>query len=236
MSTKKARHGKPTRPDEFEPVHMALDHKGDLVAVMTSEKNVAYYENMSPNFGTPSIYRDVSPLVAVQYMAGTPALPFLRDDDAWDRVAPALQHFFEHMRAYEEHRPYDPLYKQVPTDFPPHLAHSRLKLMEKYPNIQDIPAMIELTEIYIASEQNRPVNEALFRPESLEPGCSWASLEQVPDQELYARLKMLEKTQAFPDTQIDKRSKDRYAEELYAIESILEGRDLNPTDNPSMSN
>lgn len=236
MTTKKTRRTKPKRPDEFEPVHIALNHKGDLIAVMTSEESVSDFKNPSLAFGAPSVYRDVSPLVAVQYMAGNPALFFLKDDDAWERIAPALQHFFEHIQDYGEHQIDDPLYKQVPTDLPPHLAFSRLKLMEKYPSIADIPAMIELTEIYTASQQNRPVNEALFRPESLVAGCSWAGLEQVPDKELHARLKMLEKTQAFPDNQIDRRSKDRYAEEYRAIESILEGRNPDPSDTPSMSN
>lgn len=176
----------------FEPVHMILGQNDQVNCITTSDKVIQKIEMSAPRVRGLTVYRDVSPLVVLQYLEGDAPWKRLVDDEAWSRLSAAIPEFQKHLLAFKENQS-EPLYKKIPIDFPPVLVEGRSQILEDYPRVADLPAMRELTEIKMAALNRRPVNEGQFRPTSLEARWSEDTLRSWPEDMLYEQLDHLDR-------------------------------------------
>lgn len=160
-------------PNSEHCIHMLM--KGDSELYLVTNSLEAVEANLSRNKSLRS-FLDVDPLVVAQFLEGRMPWQIVDNDAAWKAIAPAIQTFHKHLQVYEECGE-TPTYTVIPPDIPMPMAIGRGDVMETHPQLSDIPAALEVSEVVIAAKNRRKADTSLFRPESLE--VSWASLHAM---------------------------------------------------------
>ncbi|ABM20985.1 MULTISPECIES: hypothetical protein [Marinobacter] len=167
-------------------IHMLMKGESELVSVTSTLDDIEREQAKTPGLRA---YLNVDPLVVAQFLDGRMPWQVIKSDDAWQQIAPAIKTFHDHISVYEEA---DTLstYHSIPMDMPPVIARERGAIMEKHPQIADLPAAIEISEIIMAANNRRPKNADLFRPESREK--TWADLYSIDQKHLRDLTKTME--------------------------------------------
>lgn len=157
--------------------------KVNIAVIGTNLKYVTRSELPPQQDGTH--YRNVDALVAAQLLEGRAPSRFINSkDDTWDVMARALRQLHQNIKCYEDGDIGAPIFESTPPDLPVALARMRLDILEKHSRICDIPTMIELSEIELASVQKRPVDRELFSTESVQ--SSWiGKMSELPVNVVY---------------------------------------------------
>lgn len=215
----------------FKPVHLALTHQDKVHCITTSENTLQELLATPGGDSTLTIYRDVSPLVVLQYLEGEAPWRRLADDQAWSNLSEAMPEFQKHMAAYPE-QPSTPAYRQIPPDFPPVLVEGRSQVIETHPSIADISTLRELTEIYMAATHQREVNHAHFRRSSLE--TAWGLYEHFSLDMLYEHLDDLDRKIA-TDHGEDARLSAKMAQEFQETRFLIDDLESHESPSPSIN-
>lgn len=210
----------------YRPVHLVLDSHDQVSCITTSERLIG---QISPQQSSLTVYRDVSPLVALQYLEGKAPWRCLADDQAWQNLSQAMPEFQKHMLAYPEHSDHA-IYDQIPPDFPPILVEGRSRVLETKPSVADISALRELTEIHMAAQNRRAVNAEHFRSGSL--NATWAQAETFSVSMLYDHLDHLDRyisTDHGEDPRHSARMTQEFAETRFLINTLTNDESNAPT-------
>lgn len=152
-------------------VHTIANAYGELERITTSDDDawMADSENRSVSTNVPmaEVWAEIVPLPPEEYMK----------DAQWQKLAPSLMVLVEQIESSyvpEPHLRQSPWFQETPTDLPDEVIGDRLNLIGRHFNPLDTRAYLELTELRLAREHNRPVNSLLFTEKSLT--TPWASL------------------------------------------------------------
>lgn len=134
---------------------------------------------------------------AAAYLIASPKLYVTLDDSAWQTMAPEMVSLERKARWPDSHG--DTAFFEInEPDLPCALAHARLGRLSQYPDSQNNQqALCELIEIVMASENQRPVNLALFSVASLN-APRWAHRARQPlENLLFLRQLLAQKLQSY---------------------------------------
>lgn len=152
-------------------VHTIANAYGDLERISTSDDDawMAESENKAVSINVPmvEVWAEIAPTPPEEYMG----------DAQWQELSPSLMVLAEQIESNytpEPHLRQSPWFPETPTDLPDEVISSRLDLIVRYFSPLDTRAYLELTELRLAREHNRPVNQMLFTEKSLT--TPWASL------------------------------------------------------------
>ncbi|KXS55328.1 MAG: hypothetical protein AWU57_314 [Marinobacter sp. T13-3] len=103
------------------------------------------------------------------------------DDASWQALAPQVGRYQQMVGSFAVDDQKEPYYPTTPIDLPPKVAEKRDQLLRAIGNDEDLTTRCELTEILMAAKARRPVNQEVFRVDSLE-GPTWA--DQIESQSI----------------------------------------------------
>lgn len=158
-------------------IHMLMKGKADLVSVTSTLDDIDRERARTPALRA---YANVDPLVVAQFLSDRMPWEVVKSDEAWQKIAPAMQALRNQIASHEGSSAAS-LYRPIPTDTPPEVAKKWGSLIHRHPQITDLSAAIEISEIVIAAKNHRAPDPALFRRESRT--STWADLDPANDQQ-----------------------------------------------------
>ena len=168
-----------------KPIHMIMLGNDKLLFATCNAATVE--KTLAANPATKAFF-DVDPLVVAQFAEARIPYRLVIGDNAWQKLAPAIQQFSDHLAVYATGKE-RPTYQVIPPDIPMKAAIGRGDIIERFPQIADIPTMIEISEIVQANKFRRPIDKSLFREESLK--STWASLSDLDEKVLQSSFHSL---------------------------------------------